>query len=109
MEALLLLTLVHETAHYIKRYSKNGSSIYELNTIEEDNLTEGGKIFFNYLFNKPEINIISLEQAKLIVDFNVWKDEKQLKRIFKPKPSDSSATITFIISEYDTCMCLRTE
>ena len=43
---------------------KDGISIDSLRTIEEDNLFEGGKIFLQYLFNKPAINLISVEQAK---------------------------------------------
>ena len=101
------MTLVHETAHYIKRFSKDGISIDSLRTIEEDNLFEGGKIFLQYLFNKPAINLISVEQAKSLVDINIWKDANKLKKIFETTPTNSSPTISFMLSEEDACWCLR--
>ena len=103
------MTLVHETAHYIKRFSKDGISIDSLRTIEEDNLYEGGKIFFQYLFNKPEINLISVEQANSLLDINVWEDGNKLRKIFENKPDNTSATISFMLSEEDACWCLRSE
>ena len=102
------MTLVHETAHYIKRFSKDGISIDSLRTIEEDNLYEGGKIFFQYLFNKPEINLISVEQANSLLDINVWEDGNKLRKIFENKPDNTSATISFMLSE-KVDWCLRSE
>ena len=104
-----MLTLVHETAHYIKRFSKYGTSIDILRTIEEDNLYEGGKIFLQYLFNKPSINLISVEQAKSLLDINIWKDGNQLRKIFETTPDNTSPTISFMLSEEDACWCLRSD
>ena len=101
--------MVHETAHYIKRFSKDGTPIEVLRTIEEDNLHEGGKILFQYLFNKPEIDLISVEQAKSLLDIDIWKDGNKLRKIFENKPDNTSATISFMLSEKDACWCLRSE
>ena len=104
-----MLTLVHETALYIKGFSKDGTSIDSLRTIEEDKVYEGGKILLQYLFNKPEIKLISVEQAKLLLDINNWKDGNKLKKIFETTPTNSSPTISFMLSEEDACWCLRSD
>ena len=100
--------MVHETANYIKGFSKDGTSIEVLRTIEEDNLHEDGKILFQYLFNKPEIDLISVKQANSLLDINVWEDGNKLRKIFENKPDNTSATISFMLSE-KVDWCLRSE
>ena len=100
--------MVQETANYIKGFSKDGTSIDILRTKEEDKLYEGGNIFLQYLFNKSVIELISIEQANLLLDINIWKDENKLRKIFEIKPANTSATISFMLSE-KVDWCLRSD
>lgn len=103
MRALALLTLIHETPHYIKIFSK------ENNPIEENNENEGGKLLFKDLFGISEIATISEKQALLLLNFSTWNNAKTLKELFIDNRNDKSVTISFMISKNNRCMCLRTD
>ena len=40
-------------------------------------------MLINYLFGKPVIKRINLDEAKKINDLNYWKDVDELRKIFK--------------------------
>ena len=66
---------------HILKYLKNEASFDEmLNTTRN---REAGKILLNYLFGKPTIKKINLNEAEKINDCNNWKDITKLQKIFR--------------------------
>lgn len=92
---MCLLVLLHETAHFVKRYDHYDEPI---NNLEEKDLSKGGKIFFQSIFGKPEIDVITLEQAKKLLDINIWKENKTLSIFEKLGEKNEKNTISFLLT-----------
>ena len=78
--AALKIIIVHEMVHILK-YLKNDANFNEMPGTPRDR--EAGKMLINYLFGKPVIKRINLEEAKKINDINYWGDIEKLKTIFR--------------------------
>ena len=78
--AALKIIIVHEMVHILK-YLKNDANFNEMPGTPRDR--EAGKMLINYLFGKPVIKRINLEEAKKINDIKYWDDIEKLKTIFQ--------------------------
>ena len=78
-KAALKILIIHEIMHILK-YLKNEASFNEMPKTPRSR--EAGKILINYLFGRPTIKSINLEEAKKINDCNNWKDITILRNIF---------------------------
>ena len=87
LKAVFKILILHEIIHILK-YLKPGANYNNIPKTPRGR--EGGKMFINYLFNKPIITRISLEQANAINDMDNWKDLNKLRNIF-PKSEKSSS------------------
>ena len=82
-KAALKILIIHEIMHILK-YLKNEISFNEMPKTPRNR--EAGKILINYLFGKPTIKSINLDEAEKINDCNNWKDITKLQKIF---PNDN--------------------
>jgi hypothetical protein len=82
-KAALKILIIHEIMHILK-YLKNEASFNEMPKTPRNR--ETGKMLINYLFGKPTIKSINLEEAQKINDCNNWKDITKLQKIF---PNDN--------------------
>ena len=80
LNAALKIIIIHEIVHILK-YLKNNVNFNAIPKTPRDR--EGGKMLINYLFGKPVIKRINLDEAKKINDLNYWKDVDELRKIFK--------------------------
>ena len=80
LKAALKIIIIHEIVHILK-YLKNNVNFNAIPKTPRDR--EGGKMLINYLFDKPVIKRINLDEAKKINDLNYWKDVDELRKIFK--------------------------
>jgi len=80
LKAALKIIIIHEIVHILK-YLKNNVNFNAIPKTPRDR--EGGKMLINYLFGKPVIKRINLDEAKKINDLNYWKDVDELRKIFK--------------------------
>ena len=78
-KATLKILIIHEIMNILK-YMKNKESFNEIRKTPKNR--EDGKMLLNYLFGKPTIKRINLEEAEKINDCNNWKDITKLKKIF---------------------------
>ena len=79
-KAALKIIIIHEIMHILK-YLKNNANFNSIPKTPRDR--EGGKMLINYLFGKPVIKRINLDEAKKINDLNYWKDVEELRKIFQ--------------------------
>ena len=86
LKAVLKIIIVHEIIHILK-YLKDNISFKEIPKTPRQR--EGGKMLINYLFGKPYIKRINLNEAKQINNINNWNDVNLLRAIF-PKESELS-------------------
>ena len=77
--AALKIIIVHEIIHILKYLKKD---VNFNNIPETPREREGGKMFINYLFGKPVIKRINLEEAQKINDLKSWEDINALREIF---------------------------
>ena len=82
-KAALKILIIHEIMHILK-YLKNEISFNEMPKTPRNR--EAGKMLINYLFGKPTIKSINLDEAKKINDCNNWRDITKLQKIF---PNDN--------------------
>ena len=82
-KAALKILIIHEIMHILK-YLKNEISFNEMPKTPKKR--EAGKMLINYLFGKPTIKSINLDEAEKINDCNNWKDITKLQKIF---PNDN--------------------
>ena len=82
-KAALKILIIHEIMHILK-YLKNEISFNEMPKTPRNR--EAGKMLINYLFGKPTIKSINLDEAEKINDCNNWKDITKLQKIF---PNDN--------------------
>ena len=82
-KAALKILIIHEIMHILK-YLKNEISFNEMPKTLRNR--ETGKMLINYLFGKPTIKSINLDEAEKINDCNNWKDITKLQKIF---PNDN--------------------
>ena len=82
-KAALKILIIHEIMHILK-YLKNEISFNEMPKTPRNR--ETGKMLINYLFGKPTIKSINLDEAEKINDCNNWKDITKLQKIF---PNDN--------------------
>ena len=82
-KSALKILIIHEIMHILK-YLKNEISFNEMPKTPRNR--EAGKILINYLFGKPTIKSINLDEAEKINDCNNWKDITKLQKIF---PNDN--------------------
>ena len=82
-KAALKILIIHEIMHILK-YLKNEISFNEMPKTSRNR--EAGKMLINYLFGKPTIKSINLDEAEKINDCNNWKDITKLQKIF---PNDN--------------------
>ena len=82
-KAALKILIIHEIMHILK-YLKNEISFNEMPKTPRN--IEAGKMLINYLFGKPTIKSINLDEAEKINDCNNWKDITKLQKIF---PNDN--------------------
>ena len=83
-KAALKILIIHEIMHILK-YLKNEISFNEMPKTPKKR--EAGKMLINYLFGKPTIKSINLDEAEKINDCNNWKDITKLQKIF-PKDNE---------------------
>ena len=69
---------------HILKYLKNEISFNEMPKTPRNR--EVGKMLINYLFGKPTIKSINLDEAEKINDCNNWNDITNLQKIF---PNDN--------------------
>ena len=82
LKAVLKVLIVYEVMNILK-YLKS-----EANFSNESNIPiyrEGGKMLIIYLFGKPIIKSIDLNEARKINDINNWKNVESLRSIFSSK------------------------
>ena len=96
LKAVFKILILHEIIHILKYLKPNSN--YE-NIPKTPREREGGKMFINYLFNKPIITRISLDEAKKIHDINNWRDLNKLRNIFPnsdvyPSKSDNQEILS---------------
>ena len=82
-KAALKILIIHEIMHILKYY-KNEISFNEMPKTPRNR--EADKMLINYLFGKPTIKSINLDEAEKINDCNNWKDITKLQKIF---PNDN--------------------
>ena len=82
-KAALKILIIHEIMHILK-YLKNEISFNEMPKTPRNR--EADKMLINYLFGKPTIKSINLDEAEKINDCNNWKDITKLQKIF---PNDN--------------------
>ena len=82
-KAALKILIIHEIMHILK-YLKNEISFNEMPKTPRNR--EASKMLINYLFGKPTIKSINLDEAEKINDCNNWKDITKLQKIF---PNDN--------------------
>ena len=71
--ALFTIVILHELIHYLYRIKKENVESSKVNTIDVDNVNEGGQLLQVHLFNKAKINQIDINVAKAIIDEDSWK------------------------------------
>ena len=80
LKAALKIIIIHEIIHILKYLKINASFNQMPNTPRE---REGGEMLINYLFGKPVIKRINLEEAKKINNLDFWKNVDNLRKIFQ--------------------------
>ena len=78
-KAALKILIIHEIMHILK-YLKNEISFNEMPKTPRNR--EASKMLINYLFGKPTIKSINLDEAEKINDCNNWKDITKLQKYF---------------------------
>ena len=99
-KATLKILLIHEIMNILK-YMKNKESFNEIRKTPRNR--EDGKMLLNYLFGKPTIKRINLEEAEKINDCNNWKDITKLNKIF---PNDNEQVEKKSINKNEDCLDL---
>ena len=99
-KAALKILIIHEIMHILK-YLKNEASFNEMPKTPRNR--EAGKMLINYLFGKPTIKRINLEEAQKINDCNNWKDITKLNKIF---PNDNEQVEKKSINKNEDCLDL---
>lgn len=79
LSAALKILIVHEVMHILK-YLKKNANFGKLPSTPRKR--ENGKMIINYLFGKPIINRITLEEAIKVNNIKYWDDVKSLRQIF---------------------------
>ena len=82
-KAALKILIIHEIIHILK-YLKNEISFNEMPKTPRNR--ETGKMLINYLFGKPTIKSINLDETEKMNACNNWKDITKLQKIF---PNDN--------------------
>lgn len=104
------MILLHESAHYIKRYGAENDILSNVVTepeFTEELISEGGKIFINYLFNHKCIEVISLEQGTALFEEETWTSISILHNVFKMiLPQKTTDTISYMYIDNDNSGCL---
>ena len=88
--AALKIIIVHEMVHILK-YLKNDANFNEMPGTPRNR--EAGKMLINFLFGKPVIKRINLEEAKKINDINYWDNIDKLKSIFQEEEDELSEIV----------------
>jgi len=93
--AVFKVLIVHEVMHILKYLKKEANFGNEPHTPRN---REGGKMLINYLFGKPIIKSIDLNEARKINDINNWKNVERLRSIFSneaniPKEDDEKIRV----------------
>ena len=78
-KAALKILIIHEIMHILKFLKKNVNFNEMPQTPRK---REAGKMLINYLFGRPTIKSINLEEAEKINDLNTWNDINLLRNIF---------------------------
>ena len=103
-KAALKILIIHEIMHILK-YLKNEAIFDEKPKTQRNR--EVGKMLINYLFGRPTIKSINLDEAEKINDCNNWKDITKLQKIF---PNDNEPIENnFIIKNVDCLDLYYTE
>ena len=79
LSAALKILIVHEVVHILK-FLKNNTDFGKLPRTPRKR--ENGKMIIYYLFGKPIINRITLEEATKINNIKYWNDVNSLRLIF---------------------------
>ena len=106
LTSYLIIIFIHEIIHLLK-FIKAKKDKKEYNDLSHLPSTpkqkEGGEVFINYLFKKPIINRISLEQCEELLNLENWNDSNKLYKIFEKdafeKGQKPSLAINFYLSE----------
>ena len=88
--AALKIIIIHEMVHILK-YLKNDANFNEMPGTPRNR--EAGKMLINFLFGKPVIKRINLEEAKKINDINYWDNIDKLKSIFQEEKDELSEIV----------------
>ena len=80
LKAAFKIIIIHEIIHILK-YLKKDYNFGEIPKTPRQR--EGGEMFINYLFGKPIIKTINIEQAKKINNINSWNNLDELRINFK--------------------------
>ena len=99
-KAALKILIIHEIMHILK-YLKNEANFDEMPKTPRNR--EAGKMLINYLFGRPTIKSINLDEAEKINDCNNWKDITKLNKIF---PNDNEQVEKKSINKNEDCLDL---
>ena len=99
-KAALKILIIHEIMHILK-YLKNEANFDEMPKTPRNR--EAGKMLINYLFGRPTIKSINLDEAEKINDCNNWKDINKLNKIF---PNDNEQVEKKSINKNEDCLDL---
>jgi len=77
LKGYLMVILLHETEHFFRLLDKD-NKVFNNRSREK----EGGRLFIKYLFGVESINHININQSKIILNSDSWKEPKVLKEIF---------------------------
>ncbi len=83
LKGYLIVILLHEIEHFL-RLLDGSENVSPLTPRDK----EGGRMFIRYIFGVLSINHINLNQAKLILNNDTWKDHENLKKIFSGQLED---------------------
>ena len=79
LRAVLKVLVVHEITHILKYLKREANFSNEPSTVRG---SEEGKMLINYLFGKPIIKSIDINEARKINNINNWKNVESLRSIF---------------------------
>ena len=106
LTSYLIIIFIHEMIHLLQfiKAKKDKKEYNDLSNLPSTpKQKKGGEVFINYLFKKPIINKISLEQCEELLNLENWNDSYKLYKIFEQdvfeKEHKPSLAIKFYLSE----------
>jgi len=81
LKAVFKVLIIREIMHILK-YLKNDANFKDIPHTHTPREREGGKKLINYLFGKPTIKRINLQEAEKINNIKNWENVNYLRTIF---------------------------